>query len=275
MDPRTAILGVVVPAVVAGAALLLQRRWAGGLALALAAIAGALVVFWGQLGSEVAPRLALVGVGAALVGAVPSTKVRLSLLALLAAAAPAVVLYAVPRETLNVHQKVGWGALEAVIIFAGAASLDLWAARTESIAAPITVWVLAAGGAGAVALAGYVSGGQLAGAVAAGLGALAVLSWFRPVPGRIQAAMAVAANVLPGVWLVGYYLSELPAWVGILLGLAPLAVWISELPKRFLAPVIMALVVSAGVAATVPNEMWAQLKAKVSGEKPAASAEGY
>src|SRR5258708_5444143 len=132
MDPRWVLLGVAVPAVLAGAVLLVKRRAAGSVALALAVISGILITFRESLSSEVAARLAFVALAAAPVGAISRARIRLPLLALVSALAPAIVLYAVPRETLSVGQKIGWGALEAAVVAASAVSIDLWTARWQS-----------------------------------------------------------------------------------------------------------------------------------------------
>jgi hypothetical protein len=249
VDPLWVLLGVAVPALLAGTVLLAKGRAAGSFALALAVLAGVLITFRESLSSEVAARLAFVALAATPVGAIPRPWIRLPLLAVVSALAPAIVLYAVPHETLSVGQKLGWGTLEAAIVAASAISIDLWAARWQSFTVPISLWGFASGGSAAVLLGHYLGGALLAGAVAAGLGALAVLSWWRPSPERLQGAVPVVATVLAGVWLCSYHFADLPAPSGFLLGLAPLGVWVGELTKRrWLTPIALLVPVAVAIA---------------------------
>ncbi len=254
MDPRTVILGVAVPALVAGAALLVRRRWLGGPALALAYLAGTIIIFWGGLATELAPRLAAVGLLAAAITAITNPKYRLALLALPAVLGPSIVLWAVPKETLSTGAKVGVGALEAAISYAGMVTFDLWSIRREHFAQVSIAWLVASAGAVAVAIAGYVGGGQAAGGLAAGLGALFVLSFWKPVDGRIHNALPVAFALLPGVWMLGYHFSELPAIAGILLGVAPLGLWVGEITKkRWLGPLALTVILAVGVGIAIAS----------------------
>ncbi len=64
------------------------------------------------------------------------------------------------------------------------------------------------------------------------LAATTLLSWWRPSISLARGPVAVLALLLPGLLLTGYYLtwSEIPAWVFVLAALAPLAVWVGDIP---------------------------------------------
>jgi hypothetical protein len=254
VDPLTLVLGVAVPALVAGAVLLVRRRWLGGVALALAYLAGTLVIFRDDLGREKPPRLAVVGLLAAAIAAIADPRRRRALFVLPAALGPALALYAVARETLPLGAKIGHGVLEAAISYAGILTFDIWASRREHFAQGILAWFLAAAGAVAVAIPSWVGGGQAAGTVAAGLGALVVLSLWKPVEGRIHSALPVALALLPGVWALAYHLSGFPLSATLLLALAPLGLWIGEVTKkRVLGPITVTVLVAVAVGIAIAS----------------------
>jgi hypothetical protein len=251
VDPKTAVLGVAVPAVLAGTIrLALKKPWAGALALALAAFAGSLIV----LGFSFPPRepqhwFGLLGLATGL-GALsrPRAIGWLAWCVLSAAGALAVLGY-VPVERLSRGGAVGWGVAYSVGSLAVGLGLERLAARRERLALPIALWVVAAGGAVAVALAGFIGAGQVAGAVAAGLGALVFFSWWRPLDGRVHAATPAVAFLLPAIWLDGYWMADLTPAAGLLLGAAPLGGWAAELPLLKERPKLAAAACILGVAA--------------------------
>ncbi|MEZ0228841.1 MAG: hypothetical protein ACAI25_09465 [Planctomycetota bacterium] len=230
-------LAVALPAVTAGVLLLLVRRpCAGALAAALGAVVAVLVLFAPAKlvgpAAPAAPLLALVALGGAGVGLVPPGKVRVALLAALAAMTPVVGLWLLSEENMPRSTKLLWGAGEAVAVFLGALSLDVWSGRREGAGRPVVLWVLAAGGAVAVAREAYPSGGMLVAGMAAVLGALAVFAWWKPVEGRFRAAVPAVATVLAGSWLVAHHMNDFrPVETGLLLG-APLLVWAGELAPK-------------------------------------------
>ncbi len=245
-------LAVALPAVTAGVLLLVVKRpWAGALAAALGAVAAVLALFApAKLVGSAAPLLALLAVLGAGVGAVAPGKARVVLLAALAAVTPVIGLWFLSEDFMSRRAKLAWGAGEAVVIFLGALSLDVWAGRSERPGRPIVLWVLAAGGAVAVAREAYPSGGMLAAGVAAVLGALAVFAWWKPVEGRFRAAVPAIATVLAGSWLVAHHMNDFrPVETGLLLG-APLLVWAGE-PMGKARTIVSAIAVAAPVGVAV------------------------
>jgi hypothetical protein len=119
------------------------------------------------------------------------------------------------------------GGAAARLVLVAAAALAAWAlaaalpGRTTPSAGWLVLCVTAVGAALALALSGSLALGQLAGSLAAALGAAWVVSLLpggQAVPG---AGIAVPALVLGGLVLSGRFYSELPASSALLLAAAP------------------------------------------------------
>lgn len=237
----SALLAVAVPALVAGAALAAARgrRWGGALAAGAAFVAGGLLVagvpaFPPPEASPALLWLALLAAAAGAVeGAVPRP-VRWGLRALVAASVAVALLsflVGTGRRFAAWGEAAPWMAGSAAAIFALGAALDAWAARHETgPAAPLALGIVAAGGGGALFLSGSALLAQQTGALGAAAGAAFLVALARPGWSGARGATAVAAALLPGLWLAGYFYSDLPAASALLLAAAPLAAWVSELP---------------------------------------------
>lgn len=263
MDPLRGILAVALPAVIAGALLLLvRRRWAGALAVSLGAVAGIVALFAPRMFDSPTPLIALVALAGGVAGAVPVGRARVAVLAALAALPPLVALWFLDPDYMPRSTKLAWGAGEAVVTFATLVALDAWAGRRESYGAPVVLWVVAAGGALAVAISVHVSGGQVAGSVAATLGALAVLTFLKPQEGAVRAAMPVVGSVLASTWLVAHHMQDFAiAATAILLG-APLLAWTGELAKKrreLISGAVVLAAVLVAVGLSLNPEHWQAL----------------
>jgi hypothetical protein len=162
-------------------------------------------------------------------------------------------------------------ASAGLVAATGCALLALWALleglaeRRPGSSLPLVLWTTAAASSVSLVLSGSVVLGQLAGALAAALGALVVVSWWRPAAARFRGAPAVAAVALGGLWISGAVYSELPLASALLLAAAPVAAWEGEAPAvrrlkpwqatlaRFLAALIPAAVAVAIAFAASPS----------------------
>lgn len=127
--------------------------------------------------------------------------------------------------------------------------VDRLAARTKGPAVPLVLMTTASVAALALVNAHSVFLGQLAGASAAALGAIMVLSlWFRKLS-IAHGGVLTLAVVLLGVILAGHFFADLSMLDLILLAAAPLAAWVGEVKlikskrARFAVRVIAVLLV--------------------------------
>ncbi|MHC4416480.1 MAG: hypothetical protein ACYS0G_14505 [Planctomycetota bacterium] len=265
---ETLFLGVVVPAVVCGAFVIAARRpWrrkappADGRWGSAAGLGAAfLLAFFALEGRPGLPPHeswqwlaylvpAAVAVGIVEAAALWPVAVRWSVrLALAAAAGWLLVGDWVERYWL--WRLVGGGAVLALL-----AGLDCSAERAPGPSLPLS-WCVAAAGAGALLLESQNAKlAQLSGALAASLGVMVALAWWRPAASPGRGAIPVFAVLLPGLLLSGYFLtfSEIPGWVFVLAAAAPLAVWSGRLlgSDRLRPGLAGALRVAAVAAVTI------------------------
>lgn len=102
---------------------------------------------------------------------------------------------------------------------------------------------------------GSMTHGQFAGMIAAALGAVMVLAWWRPSLWSDNGPATVAGLVLPALWLLGlfYFGPPLPYWVPLMLALAGCAPWLAAIPalrgrppwQRLLVVVVTSTVLAA------------------------------
>ena len=124
------------------------------------------------------------------------------------------------------------------------AGLQLLAPRRSEPGTLLLLSLVAAATGATLAVSGSATMGQLAGAGAAALGAAALLGGLRP-RARSAAACCVPwfATLHAGLMLGGRYASELSVPGALLLGVAPLGAWLSELgPLRRRSPRLRFLV---------------------------------
>lgn len=264
-----AVWAALVPAAVA--ALLLHAAWRPGtrpdagrqatgpaLAFGLAYAAASLGTSGGLPGASspegrlliVAVLAAAIAIAEARFAAVPGARLALQLLGSAAAALLVV-------QPLITPQRWGVGETALRLVAVTGANVLAWTAiralahkeRGASLAAGLSL--LAASAAAVITLAGLASAGQLAGAMAAALGAAVILLCLRPGAARLQGAAPVLALLIVGHLSVGMLYGEMPAESYLLLAVAPLALFAVNLPalRRRAAPAALVGVRLLAVAA--------------------------
>jgi len=143
---------------------------------------------------------------------------------------------ALPYALLGPMLQYSWGGLEGVLWITGlgtaafvlALVLEHAAGRGSGFAMPLQLTLLATGSSILLVLSGSVLLGQLAGILAASLGAFLVLAFFFPSLSLAGGTMTVFSIQLAGLWMLGYFYAELTATIALILFLAPLAVGLSR-----------------------------------------------
>lgn len=138
---------------------------------------------------------------------------------------------------------VAGGMLAAWSVVDGAAESE----PGPGLGLALLLWVVA--GAAVLVMAGTAAVGQLAGALAAGLGGLWVITWRWPAAGRLASAAPVLALVAVGQWAVGLFYAELPKASFVLLVLAPLGLVLVQLPLLARRAPLVRLVLRLGLVA--------------------------
>ncbi len=172
--------------------------------------------------------------------------------ALLAAAVPALVLWPL-RGGADWLVPLAAAGIAAAAAAAWGMTLDRVALRRPGASLPLILTVAAATTAVALLRSGSLRLAQLAGALAASLGAVLVLSLGASPPRSLAGGgLLTAGTVFFGLWLAGWGYADLPAASAALLALSPIAAWALEEmgAVRRLGPRSSALVLLA--AAAVP-----------------------
>jgi len=266
---QTAILAVLLPAILAGVlVLILSRRddrgpglgIALGLALGFAAGQVALVGWPGLLPVDATYRVFHLAFAGAVVGICEVLwKGKAPLLWALRAALAALVLgfllRSVMEHTWEGNADVLWlsGLFVAVLVFA--APLEHLARTTRGFEAPLLLVLLISAGSAALVLGHSAFLGQLAGSLAAALGAVGVVALMRPSVRLAPGGVPVVTAVFSALVLCGYFFATLPATSAVLLALGPAAAalgGVGPLAKRpswqVLVLRVVLLLVVAGVA---------------------------
>jgi hypothetical protein len=124
----------------------------------------------------------------------------------------------------------GWTPREGAVWLSGASVTlvalscclqRLAAAGSRSVLMPLVVLMVAAGSTVALILTGSLLLGQLAMGLAAAIGAGVLVGWLIPNDAFRRGVAPVAALLLSGLWLSGYFYSELPASSALMLAAAP------------------------------------------------------
>lgn len=163
--------------------------------------------------------------------------------------------FANPEDAWAQHPLEGAACLACL----AAAMLALWgnlealAERLPGATMPLVLLQVAVGTAGILGLYHSLSLAQLAGAVAAALGASVLVAWWNPALSLARGAVPVVTTLLSGLWIVGYVgLDEPPPACFALLAAAPAAAWIGEWRVVWeRAPWLATLVRAAAVAVPV------------------------
>lgn len=266
---QTAILAVLLPAVIAGVlALLLGRlreRDSGlgvalGLALGVAAGQVVLVGWPGLLPVDATYRVFHLALAGAVVGVCEALwKDKAPLLWTLRAALVALVLgfllRSVMEHTWEGSEDVFWLASLFVAVLVFAVPLGHLARTTRGFELLLLLVLLVSAGSAALVFSHSAFLGQLAGCLAAALGAVGVAALIRPSIRLAPGGVPVVTAVFSALVLCGYFFATLPAWSAILLALAPGAAalgGVGPLAKRpswqVLAVRIVLLLIVAGAA---------------------------
>jgi hypothetical protein len=221
ISPGALLLGVLLPAVVAGLLLLAGRRRAGGGWSALATGAGYVAGHVGLRGwrglppSDATDWILVLALGAtaaaiALCGRGPlrprATWPQALVMALLGAAAA----WCLQRRVAAAGGAPARDALLAGLLIAMVWSVvQRWRPATRSLV-PAVLLLAAAGGAAAIGLSGSQSLAQHAGALAATLGAATVVALCGWAPALWDGLIAVACLLLGSLLLAGQLFADLP-----------------------------------------------------------------
>jgi len=121
-------------------------------------------------------------------------------------------------------------ALAVAIGISGWYAVERVARKSPGVGAPLTLWCLATG----LALCSLWSSSglyaQLAGTIAAAMGAACVLAWLRPGTWFAGGGAGLAWALLFGIGLAAHYYSQLSAADALLLAAAPFAGLLADLP---------------------------------------------
>jgi hypothetical protein len=124
----------------------------------------------------------------------------------------------------------GWSLFAGVLWIAGLATamlvlttfLDRTAQRDVSISLPLILAIVAGGTGLALMLSGSMLLGQLALVLAGAFGAIVIVGTLLPNAINGRGIAPVSATLLSGLWLSGYFFSELPPASGLLLLVSPI-----------------------------------------------------
>ncbi|MBI4659868.1 MAG: hypothetical protein HY735_13590 [Verrucomicrobia bacterium] len=230
---RDILLGLLLPGVATATLVLLTARWCGcafglaaGYALGHALIGG--WPGWPPLTTEQwLVYLALLAAGADWVErrshkALLQWGIRTVLVGLLLG----LTLRPLIQQSWTVGQSFGWTAGSAVVLLA------LWrlskrGGASEKPMVLLLSWILVVGATGMVcAMSGSQKLGQFGGTLTAALIGCALVAVWKPEAALDCGGWAVTVVVWIGLLLNGHFYASVPWWAGLLLGLAPLGMWI-------------------------------------------------
>jgi hypothetical protein len=131
---------------------------------------------------------------------------------------------------LNSKFQYGWSLFVGVLWIAGLATallvltgfLDRTAQRDASISLPLILAIVAGGTGLALMLSGSMLLGQLAFVLAGAFGAVVIVGMLLPNAINGRGIAPVSATLLCGLWLSGYFFSELPPVSALLLLVSPI-----------------------------------------------------
>jgi|GEM_PF-1438287 len=247
-----ALMAIFIPACTAGVVLLLAsrlsgassavRQSAGAVGLALGFVAGQFLILGKPAfppidGTSWLPYLAGMAMCAGMICGTFAQRgwVNWLVAILICASVPYLLLQTQFKYTWSPDQgKLAEGIFHLAGIFV--ALLLIWksidrAVRTiPGIVVPLALIVICAGSAGVIMMGESALVAQLAGCLAAGLGAVAVLAFFIKdfTPGT--GTTAVLVTLLAGFWINAYFYANVPAPSALLLVAAPLMLWLGTLP---------------------------------------------
>jgi len=245
--------GLLVPALFTGAVLLLawvsrqaaeqaSRGWLGALAVGGAFLLGQAAALGGlpQLPpAQADDRLFWLVAGAvALAGVESLLAERRWPRLVLRGVYPFFVPWFLLARLLERRETVAVGGLGLALLL-GWSALAAWSARRPGASVPLVLWSVTSGGALALLFSHTAKYAQLAGILAACLGAAVVVAWIRPSFALGAGAAGVVAVLLACFWIAGVWLAAtpLPVESAVLLAVSPLLATAAEVgPLSRLAP---------------------------------------
>ncbi len=149
----------------------------------------------------------------------------------------------------------GWtiGDVRVALVVSAVTLIAVWwllvrlAERSPGISIPLVVAQTTVAGGLALMLSGYATGGQAALPLAAGLVAVAFVAWWLKTAPPSVAALGIGIPGLFGILMLGVFFGDLAPARGLVLLIAPVVCWASELPvlrarkPRVIAAVRLAL----------------------------------
>ena len=156
----------------------------------------------------------------------------------------------------RVDQFWAWRIVTAAMMVASMSSLDRLREQANSGLFPFSIGLVALAACLVLMEGRQDTLAQMAGALAACLGVIAIMGWWQSSVTLGSGGVLVVGMLLPGLAMSGYFAgTRLPAWCFVLTALAPAAYWLTEIPiaQRFVAQKpaaygIGAVVVTAAIA---------------------------
>ena len=131
----------------------------------------------------------------------------------------------------RVDQFWAWRIVTAAMMVASMSSLDRLREQSNSGLFPFSIGLVAVAACLVLLEGRQDTLAQMAGALAACLGVIAIMGWWQSSITLGGGGVLVVGMLLPGLAMSGYFAgTKLPAWCFILAALAPAAYWITELP---------------------------------------------
>jgi len=247
--PQDFLFGVLLPAILAGLVLLLvwgrraaapasrRGRAAGAFALGLGYLAAHLYLFRGLVVPSADRVLAardwipwVVVVALALATLRLARPVRHAVDMLGGALCVALIAWLSVRNQLG--RSVSWlDFAGALLVLLGAwASAEALARRVPGAGVPLALWVVATATSVCALLASGASTAQIAGALAATLGAAVVLAWWNPRLELAGGGVTVALVLIAACLLNATFFATLPRTSAVLLALGLVTPWLASLP---------------------------------------------
>ena len=280
---KLALFGALIPAVVAGAALLAAWRpwrkqapvvdgfWGGALGLGLGYLAGhaGLQGLPGFPPAEATQWLVYLALAAPLLGLATALRevpawLRLGLQVVFSFATPTVLLHQMITHTWGVEA----GAV--LIVGLGTGIFLLWTViealsrRETGPSLPLALTIVAAGSAAVVLFSGSASLGQLGGVLAATLSVAFSVACFKPSLTLARGAVPVVVVLLSALWIIGFFFAEVQLPSALLLVVAPLAAWVAKVRAlkdrpswQVLLARATAVLVPVSVAVALAASTWA------------------
>jgi hypothetical protein len=131
----------------------------------------------------------------------------------------------------RVDQFWAWRIVTAAMMVASMSGLDRLREQTDNGVFPLSIGLAAVGACLVLMESRNEALAQMAGALAACLGVIAIMSWWQSSITLGAGGVLVVGMLLPGLAMSGYFAgAKLPVWCFLLAALAPAAFWLTEVP---------------------------------------------